>query len=53
MVRVLRQQTDGKLVNRPFRFQKCCQDFVGTDNETLSIAMCVNNPDRAPIGINR
>jgi hypothetical protein len=30
-------------VNRPFRFQKCCQDFIGTHNETVSIvAMRVN-----------
>jgi hypothetical protein len=39
-------------VNRPFRFQKCCQDFVGTHDETLSVAMCVNNPDRSTRRIN-
>jgi len=28
-----------------FRFQKCCQDFIGTHDETLSIAtMRVCNP---------
>jgi hypothetical protein len=32
-------------VNRPFRFQKCCQDFV---DKTLSVAMRVDNPDRSP-----
>jgi hypothetical protein len=30
-------------VNRPFRFQQCCQDFTGTHNETLSVAMSVHN----------
>jgi hypothetical protein len=29
------------------------QQFIGTHNETLSIAaMCVRNPDRSPVGIN-
>ena len=33
-------------MNRPFRFQKCCQDFIGSHDETLSIvAMRVNDPD--------
>jgi hypothetical protein len=28
--------------------------FVGTDNESLSVAaMCVSNPDRLPARINR
>jgi hypothetical protein len=25
-------------VNRPFRFQKCCQDFFSSHNERLSVA---------------
>jgi hypothetical protein len=28
-------------VYRPFRFQKCCQDFIGSHDETLSVAMSV------------
>jgi hypothetical protein len=35
-------------VNRPFRFQKCCQDFFSSHDETLSVAMRVSNPDRSP-----
>jgi len=34
-------------VYRPFRFQKCCVQFIGPYNETLSIAMRANNPDRS------
>jgi hypothetical protein len=41
----LRDQTHRKLMNRPFQFQKCGQYFIGTDNETLSVAMRVHNPD--------
>src|SRR5262245_22252167 len=33
----LQHQTHCKLVNRPFRFQKCCEDFIGTHNERLSV----------------
>jgi hypothetical protein len=37
-----------------FKFSKPRQLVVGTHNETLSVAaMCVNNPDRSPVGINR
>jgi hypothetical protein len=40
--------------NRRFQFQKGGQLFIRTHNETLSVAaMCVNNPDRSPVGINR
>jgi hypothetical protein len=49
----LRDQTHRKLVNRPFRFQKCCQGFIGAHNEALSIAMSVNNPDCAAFAIKR
>jgi hypothetical protein len=46
VVKFLRQQTYRKLVNRPFRFQRCCQDFIGTHDQTLSIVgVRVSNPD--------
>jgi hypothetical protein len=33
--------------------EKCCQLFIGTHNETLSVvAVRVNNPDRSSLGIN-
>jgi hypothetical protein len=39
--------------NRPFQFQKRSQLFIGVHNEPLSIvAMCINNPDCVPLGIN-
>jgi len=38
-------------VYRPFRFQKSWQDFIGTHDETLSVAMRVHNPDRSPFAI--
>jgi hypothetical protein len=37
---------------RPFEFHKRSQLLIGTHNETLSVAMRVNNPDRSPLGIN-
>jgi hypothetical protein len=41
-------------VNRRFKSPKRDQLFIRTGNETLSvIAMCVCNPDRSPVGINR
>ena len=41
-------------VNHRFKLQKRGQLFIRTHNETLSIAaMCVHNPDRSPVGINR
>jgi hypothetical protein len=40
-------------VYRPFRFQKCCQDFICTHNETFSVSMRVHNPDRSPFAIQR
>ena len=40
--------------NRRFKFQKPSQLFIGVHNETLPVvAMCVCNPDRAPVRINR
>ena len=38
-------------VYRPLQFHKCSQHFIGAYDETLSIAMCVNNPDRSPLAI--
>jgi hypothetical protein len=37
--------------NYPLQFHKRSQDFIGTYDETLSVAMCVNNPDSSPFGI--
>jgi hypothetical protein len=37
--------------NRRFEFHKRRQQFIGVYNERLSVvAMCVNNPDRSPLG---
>jgi hypothetical protein len=37
-------------VNRRFQFHKRSQLFIGADNEPLSAAMCVNDPDCSPFG---
>jgi hypothetical protein len=40
--------------NGRLKFDKRCQYFIRTSNETLSVvAMRVSNPDRSPVGINR
>jgi hypothetical protein len=44
---LLQDQTHREFVNGPFQFNKRSQDFIGTHNETFSVAMRVNNPDRA------
>jgi hypothetical protein len=37
---------------RPFQFHKRSQLFIGSDNETVSVAaMRANNPDGSPFGI--
>jgi hypothetical protein len=37
-----------------FKLHKRRQLFIRAHNETLSVvAMCVGNPDRSPVGINR
>jgi hypothetical protein len=42
------------LVHRRFQFHQRGQLFIRMHNETLSVvAMCVCNPDRSPVGINR
>jgi hypothetical protein len=40
-----------ELVHRPLQFQKGSQYFIGSHNETLSVAMCVHNPDRSPLNV--
>jgi len=47
----LRDQTDRELVNRPLQFHERRQYFFGADDETLSVAMRVHNPDCAPFNI--
>jgi hypothetical protein len=39
-------------VYRPLQFHKRSQDFIGTNDETLSLAMRVNNSDRPSFKIN-
>jgi hypothetical protein len=54
--RKLRQLVKQKTAspNRRFKFQKSRQLFIGTHNETLSVAaMSIRNPDRSPVGLNR
>jgi len=48
----LRDQIHREFVNLSFQFQKRGQLFIGAHNETLSVAMRVNNPDRSPVHIN-
>jgi hypothetical protein len=36
---------------RPLQFYKRSQHFIHTHNETLSVAMRVNNPDGSPFDI--
>jgi hypothetical protein len=49
-----RDRPHRELVNRPLQLHKRSQLFIRTHNETLSIvAMCVCNPDRLSVGINR
>jgi len=47
----LRDQTHRQLVYRPLQFHERSQLFIGTHNETLSVAVCVNNPGRPPLRI--
>ena len=34
-------------MNRPFQFYKCSQLFIGTHDKPLSLALGVDDPDRA------
>jgi hypothetical protein len=49
--RPLRDHTHRELVYRPLQFHECSQHFTGANNETLSVAMRVHNPDRSPFAI--
>ena len=43
-----------RVAKRQFQFHKRRYLFIRTHNETLSVvAVCVCNPDRSPVGINR
>jgi hypothetical protein len=36
------------------KFNKRAELFVGMHNKAFSVAaLCINNPDRSPVGINR
>jgi hypothetical protein len=48
----LRDQIHREFVNRPFQFDKRSQYFIGADDETLSVAMRVSDPDCSPFRIN-
>jgi hypothetical protein len=41
----LRDQIHREVVYRPFQFQKRSQDFFCADDEALSVAMRVHDPD--------
>ena len=45
-------QTHRELVYRPLQFYERRQLFLGAHDETLSVAVCVHNPDRLPFKIN-
>jgi len=47
----LRNQFHREFVYHPFQVHKRCQNFIGTNDEPLSVAMRVNNPDRSPLCI--
>jgi hypothetical protein len=41
-------------VCNPLKFKKCWQHFIWPNDEPLSVvAVCINNPHRSPLGINR
>ena len=49
----LRNQIHRELVNSPFQFLERSQYFFGVDDETLSVAMRVHNPDHSPLKVER
>jgi hypothetical protein len=49
----LKAQIPRELVYRAFPATKLSQLFLGTYDETLSVAMSVHNPDRSPFAIER
>ena len=42
-----------ELMYGPLQFQKRSRYFIDTHDEPLSVAMCVNNPDRSAFKIDR
>jgi hypothetical protein len=48
----LRDQTHRERVYRPLQFYECSQLFIGTHDETLSVAMRLHNPDRSAFKVN-
>jgi len=48
---ILRDQIHRELMYRRFQFQKCCQDFFGSHNEMLSVAIRVYDPGRSSFNI--
>jgi hypothetical protein len=48
-----RQHNSSASAGRRFQFHKRSQLFIGTHHETLSVAMRVNDPDCAPIIVER
>jgi hypothetical protein len=51
---VFTNQIHCKRVYRPLQFNERSQLFIRTHDEPLTVAaMCVCNPDRSPVGINR
>jgi len=49
--RTLLDQTHREFVYRGLQFHERSQQFIGADNETLSVAMRVHNPGRSPFKI--
>jgi hypothetical protein len=49
--RPIQHQTHRELVYRALQFHKRSPDFIGTHDETLSVAMRVHYPNRAPMRI--
>jgi hypothetical protein len=47
----LGDQTHREPMSRPLQFHECRQFFVGTHDETLSVAMRVNNPNCSPVRV--
>jgi hypothetical protein len=50
--RLLHDQTHRELVYRPLQFHECSPDVIGVHDETLSVAMRINNPDCPALRIN-
>jgi hypothetical protein len=46
-------RVDLRAAGLPFKFKKRRQLFIRSRNEALTLAMCINNPDRSSPTINR